>query len=344
LIGLFHLIFISKICAVSNMTGPIARVLTVLELLQSHKRLSGADLAEKLGVDRRTVRRYITVLEDMGVPVTTEQGRHGGYMLVPGFKLPPMMFTDEEVMAVSLGLLAARQLGLAEAAPAIESVQAKLERVMPDGLKRRARAVSEITKLMLPRPAHVLDDRLLLTLTHAAREEQRIEFTYHRPDKDPTHREADPYGLLFQHGRWYMSGYCHLRKEMRSFRLDRIFGAQILSQNFKRPAGFDAAEHFMQSLYAMTGNHRVLVILHTDAETAANSFTFCPDAQALFQHHPDGLLLDTQTDSFEWFAGWLAQLNFRFTVLEPTGLKDALRERAARLVGSCEKINPAAIS
>lgn len=317
------------------MTGPIARVLTVLELLQNQKRLGGAELADKLGVDRRTVRRYITVLEDMGVPVTTEQGRHGGYMLVPGFKLPPMMFTDEEVMAVSLGLLAARQLGLTEAAPAIESVQAKLERVMPDGLKRRARAVSETTKLMLPRPAQLLDDRLMLTLTHAVQEEQRIGFTYHRPDKDPTHREADPYGLLFQHGRWYMSGYCHLRKGMRSFRLDRISAAQPLPQKFKRPAGFDAAEHFIQSLKSIETNHRAVVILHTDAETAANSFTFCPDAQALFQPHANGLLLDTHTDSFEWFASWLAQLHFDFTVLGPAGLKDALRERAARLIGAC---------
>lgn len=264
------------------MTGPIARVLTVLELLQSHRRLSGAELAQKLDIDRRTVRRYITVLEDMGVPVTTEQGRHGGYMLVPGFKLPPMMFTDEEVMAVSLGLLAARQLGLAEAAPAIESVQAKLERVMPDGLKRRARAVSETTKLLLPRPAQVLDDRLLLTLTHAVREEQRIGFIYHRPNQDPVHREADPYGLLFQHGRWYMTGFCHLRDAMRSFRLDRMSAARLLPQAFKRPANFDVAEHFFQSIREMAANQRVLVILHTDAETAASAFTYCPDAQGLF--------------------------------------------------------------
>lgn len=318
------------------MTGPIARVLTVLELLQSHKRLGGAELADKLGVDRRTVRRYISVLEDMGVPVTTEQGRYGGYMLVPGFKLPPMMFTDEEVMAVSLGLLAARQLGLVEATPAIDSVQAKLERVMPDGLKRRARAISETTKLMLARPTPLLDDRLLMTLTHAVRKEQRIAFTYHTPDKDPTRREADPYGLLFQHGRWYMSGYCHLRNDMRSFRLDRMAGAHLLPEKFTRPPGFDAAKHFIQSLNSMATNHRVLVILHTDAETAANSFTFCPDAEGLFQHHPDGLLLDTRTDSFEWFASWLAQLHFEFTVLEPAGLKEALCKRAARLVAACQ--------
>lgn len=207
---------------------------------------------------------------------------------------------------------------------------------MPDGLKRRARAVNETTKLMLARPISLLDDRLLMTLTHAVREEQRISFTYHTPDNEPTLREADPYGLLFQQGRWYMTGYCHLRQAMRSFRLDRIAGAHLLSQTFKRPPGFDAAQHFMQSLNSMAMNHRVVVILHTDAQTAANSFSFCPDVDGLFQYHAEGVLLDTRTDSFEWFASWLAQLHFAFTIVEPAGLKAALRERAVRLLSACE--------
>ena len=132
------------------MSGPTTRVLTVLELLQTHGQIGGAELAERLGVDRRTIRRYITVLEELGIPVMTEQGRYGGYRLVAGFKLPPMMFTDEETLAVSLGLLAARQLGLADAAPAIASVQAKLERVMPANLKKRVRGVSDTTRVILP--------------------------------------------------------------------------------------------------------------------------------------------------------------------------------------------------
>src|SRR5690554_8182776 len=99
--------------------------------------MGGGELAQRLGVNRRTVRRYIRILEDLGIPVMTEQGRYGGYRLVAGFKLPPMMFTEEETLAVSLGLLAARQLGLTDAAPAIASVQAKLERVMPANLKKQ---------------------------------------------------------------------------------------------------------------------------------------------------------------------------------------------------------------
>src|SRR6188508_3624933 len=121
------------------MARPTARVLAVLELLQTHRRMTGAQLASRLAVDGRTVRRYVALLQDIGIPLTAERGRHGAYLLVAGFKLPPMMFTDDEALALSVGLLAARGLGLGESTPAVASAQAKLERVMPQNLKRRVR-------------------------------------------------------------------------------------------------------------------------------------------------------------------------------------------------------------
>ena len=111
------------------MYHPTTRVLTVLELLQSHARLSGADLAERLEVDPRTIRRYIGTLKDLGVPVDSEPGRYGGYRLLPGYKLPPMMFTEEEALAIVLGLLVSRRAGLGEAAPAVEGALSKIDRV-----------------------------------------------------------------------------------------------------------------------------------------------------------------------------------------------------------------------
>src|ERR1700716_4712413 len=119
------------------MPQPTVRVLALLELLQARGTTSGSTLAQALGVDRRTLRRYIAMLEDLGIPITSTQGRFGGYQVVPGFKLPPMMFTDDEALALAVGLLAARGLGLADAAPSVASAQAKLERVMPPGLKKR---------------------------------------------------------------------------------------------------------------------------------------------------------------------------------------------------------------
>src|SRR2546422_415306 len=124
------------------MVHPAARVLAALELLQAHGRISGPELARRLEVDGRTVRRYVATLEEIGIPITAERGCDGGYRLVAGFKLPPMVFTNEEGFALAVGLLAARKLGLARAA-SVESARAKLERVMPAKLRRRLRAVEE---------------------------------------------------------------------------------------------------------------------------------------------------------------------------------------------------------
>ncbi|AHI31915.1 Predicted DNA-binding transcriptional regulator YafY, contains an HTH and WYL domains [Marinobacter salarius] len=318
------------------MSGPTTRVLTVLELLQTHGQIGGAELAERLGVDRRTIRRYITVLEELGIPVMTEQGRYGGYRLVAGFKLPPMMFTDEETLAVSLGLLAARQLGLADAAPAIASVQAKLERVMPANLKKRVRGVSDTTRVILPRGEPSLDDRALQTLTVATEAMRSVGFTYHSPDHGGIDRSVDPYGLVFRQGRWYLTGFCHLRQAMRSFRLDRISHVHLLTATFQRPPDFDAADFLSESFLSWGRTHEVSLVLHTDRESASAVFGFHSSCAEGFEQREDGLLLTTQTDSFEWFSWWLAQLPFRFTILKPDGLKDALREHATRLLECCE--------
>jgi predicted DNA-binding transcriptional regulator YafY len=318
------------------MSVPTTRVLAALELLQNCRLISGAELAERLGVDRRTVRRYISMLEELGVPVATEQGRHGGYMLVPGYKLPPMMFTDEEAQAIVLGLLAARELGVTQAAPVIDSVEAKLERVMPKNLQRRARSLRDTTKLLLPRPDALQDERVLITITRAIQTEQTVSFTYQPPEQDPTAREVDPYGLTFWNGRWYLSGYCHLRKAMRSFRLDRTRKVHALPTHFHRPREFNAADHLMRSFNEMPRNHAVSVLLHTDEATAVKAFSGCPDATGMFQQRAEGLQMETRTDSIEWFSAWLARLPFPFTVLGPPELKQALRTYAQKLMNACE--------
>lgn len=317
------------------MAGPTTRMLAVLELLQAHGQMGGAELAERLSVDRRTIRRYIMTLEDIGVPIVTEQGRYGGYRLMAGFKLPPMMFTDEETFAVSLGLLAASQLGLTNAAPAIASVQAKLERVMPANLKRQVRSISATTQVILPRREPSLDDRALETLTKATEAAQTVGLTYHSPQHDSIERRIDPYGLVFQQGRWYAVGFCHLRGAMRSFRLDRISGVHLLADTFIRPVHFDAADFLSESLMSWGPTHEVSLVLHIDRDASAyfeNPF-FCT---AQCEEVEGGLLLNTRTDSFEWFAYWLAQLPFQFTVLKPDGLKEAIREHAKHLLASCE--------
>ncbi|QIB66714.1 helix-turn-helix transcriptional regulator [Kineobactrum salinum] len=318
------------------MSGPTTRVLALLELLQTHGRMTGADIARRLDVDIRTVRRYITVLEELGIPVTSEQGRYGGYMLVAGFKLPPMMFTDEEAQAIALGLLAAGQLGLREATPAIASVQAKLERVMPAKLKRRVRAVGETIDIVLPPVEAARDEGALLRLTDAAQSQQQVEFSYQSQKGETTRRTLDPYGLVYRRGRWYICGFCHLREELRTFRLDRLYRVETLAATFLRPPKFDAADYLQRSIITAPREHPLSVLLHTDIATATRAMG---EMEALFQQQEHGVLLHTATDSIPCFAHWLTCLPFRFTVLEPVELSLAVRERATALLAMGQDSN-----
>lgn len=311
------------------MANPTVRVLTLLELLQSHRHMSGRELAERLDVDRRTLRRYIQALEDLGIPVTTERGRHGGYRLMPGFKLPPLMFTSEEALAVSLGLLAAQGLGIAETAPALETTRAKLERVMPARLKQQAQALSESARLELPSARAPGDERLLVLFATATQARQRVRLDYRDDREQHTRRMLNPYGLVFRGGRWYVSGWCHLRRDLRSFRLDRIIEATPLEASFERPVDFDPAEHLNRSIASLPRATAVSVRLHTDLahaveELGRNIGMFTPDGNAVMLH--------ARTDSLAWFARQLARQPFDFSIRQPAELREALRTHATRLM------------
>src|SRR6266516_2597658 len=153
---------------------PATRVLTVLELLQSRQRISGPELATRLEVDTRTVRRYIMMLQDLGVPVEAERGRYGSYRLRPGFKLPPLMFTDDEALALTLGLLAARKMGLAVAAPAVEGALAKVERVLPATLRQRVQALQETLIFDVVPSSAAIRSEIVSTLSTAAQQQHSV--------------------------------------------------------------------------------------------------------------------------------------------------------------------------
>jgi predicted DNA-binding transcriptional regulator YafY len=311
------------------MTRPTTRVLAVLELLQSRGRVSGPELARRIGVDGRTLRRYIAMLEELGIPIVAERGRFGGYALVAGFKLPPLMFTDDEALALSVGLLAARGLGLADAAPAVAGAQAKLQRVMPQALKRRLRAIDETVALDLSRRnAAPGDNAALVTLSAAAQARQRVRLRYRSGQQQDTARDFDPYGLVWHGGRWYAVGHCHLRRDVRSFRLDRVIAVNALPASFGRPENFDALGHLARSVATMPRAHAVEVLLHTDLDRARRE-TF--DAIGVFTPEGDGVRLSAQADDLDWIARELARMPFDFTVLAPADLRGAVRRHGARL-------------
>ena len=314
------------------MSNPTTRVLALLELLQLHGNASGGELAQMLGVDGRTLRRYIATLEEIGIPLTAERGRHGGYRLVSGYKLPPMMFTNEETLAISLGLLAARSLSVGEVSTAVASAQAKLARVMPQKLKQQLRSLDEsITLDLLPKAAP--DSTTLATLAAAAQNRCRVVFDYtsgsDNPDERVTQREFDPYGLVFRYGRWYAVGHCHLRTEIRTFRLDRIGQLRRLDIPFQRPQDFDAAGYLSGSFATMEQGFEVELMLHTDLETATRMLG---DELGLLTPTGDGVLWRAQTGCLGWFASQLVRLPYDFEILSPSALRSELRQHAEKLL------------
>ena len=311
------------------MYHPTTRVLAVLELLQTHGRMSGAEMASRLGVDGRTLRRYIATLEELGIPVTAERGRAGGYALIAGFKLPPMMFTEDETLALSIGLLAVRGLGLSEAAPAVASAQAKLERVMPANLKQRLRAVDETVELGMPRSTTPAGSAALLTLSGAAQARQRVLLRYRAMDDKLTEREFDTYGLVYREGCWYAVGMCHLRRAIRSFRIDRVLGVKALEACFERPARFDSLSHLVHSLATLPRAYTIEVLIKADL-ARLQGLLF--DGFGVFEETPEGVVILNQSDDLDWFARQLASLPFEVEIRHPPELNQALRACAERLL------------
>jgi predicted DNA-binding transcriptional regulator YafY len=311
------------------MSRPTVRVLALLELLQARGSTSGAQLAQALDVDRRTLRRYITTLEELGIPITTSQGRFGGYQLVPGFKLPPLMLTDDEAVALAMGLLAARSLGLGRAMPAVASAKAKLGRVMPERLRGRLNAVDQSVALELTRPVAPIDENVLGLLTTAAQERRRIHLQYQTPQGLNTQRDFDPYGLVCREGRWYAVGMCHLRKGLRSFRLDRVSAAAAVEARFDRPASFDALAYLKESIAALPRAHQIEVVLATDLATAQREMV---SGFGVLEWAGRGVLMRSQADDLDWFALQLARLPFDFRVRSPAALRVAVASMGRRLV------------
>ncbi len=312
------------------MSTPTNRVLALLELLQNADELPGTELARQLGVDSRTLRRYVTRLQDMGVPVQSVRGRYGAYRLMPGSKLPPLMLTDQEAVAVSVGLLFARELGLADTVAGAHSAQAKLERVMPSVLRGKLRAVSGAVQLDVSQPVATMHSESLLEMSTAALERYRVRLRYQAANQDVSEREFDCYGLAWRGGCWYAVGHCHLRGGLRSFRLDRIQLLTPLTVSFLPPFDFDAVRHLALGLATMPRTHAIVVRLKTRLATAQAELF---DAIGVFHPVNDAVMLYSQADDLPWFARQLARVSFEFEVLEPPELLEAIKACAQRLLG-----------
>jgi predicted DNA-binding transcriptional regulator YafY len=317
------------------MYHPTTRVLVVLELLQAHGRMTGPELAERLEVDLRTIRRYVTMLQDLGIPVEAERGRYGGYRLMPGYRLPPLMLTDDEALAVTLGLRATLSLGLAAAAPAVHGALAKVERVLPPDVRRRVNAVQQTLTIDLDQQPLAPATETLLTFAEAARERRQVWMRYAAGGGALTERVIDPYGLVHVVGRWYVAGYCHLRADNRVFRLDRVEAARIDADTFTSPPDFDTLAFVQASLAESPWDWEVEALLQTTLEQARRRI---PAHQAVLDPVDGGVVVRINVDDLDWAARFLVGLGCPFVVREPPELRVALRALAAEALtaAGCE--------
>jgi predicted DNA-binding transcriptional regulator YafY len=305
---------------------PASRLLQLLEVLETRPLVTGRELADQLAVGRRTVRRYVAALHELGIPIEGERGAGGGYRLRPGFRLPPLTFSDDEAVAVAVGLAIADRQGLASADDAL----AKIRRVLPDGLRRRVEALDSAVAVTLPATAaaHVAGANVLV-LAEAIARRRRVHVRYRSFAGEETERELSCHGLVVHSGRWYLAAHDHLREALRTFRVDR-FGDVSPRQAaaVPPPDGFDPVSHVSRSLAHVPWPWRVEVLLDLPVGEAGRRL---PGTLAELDQEGERTRLRLRVSSLDWAAALLSGLGCDFAIVEPDELRSSVRALARRL-------------
>lgn len=324
------------------MPRPTGRVLTLLELLQSGGTRTVAELADRLGVDGRTVRRYVNQLTELDVPVESVRGRYGGYRLAPGYRLPPLMLGDDEALAVLLGLVAGRRAGLTTTQrTASETASAKIRRVLPKHLARRLDTLLESLDFTdRPGPDAGPDAGVLLTLADAVRHRRPVSLRYTDGHGRRTERTLHAYGIVAHAGRWYVTGTDAGIGEDRTFRLDRIADARTLPGSFEAPTGPGPAQRMLSGFATAEYRHEVTLRIHGTvqqirARLPAGLARLAQDAPATGEDPAAERWrrAELRVEHLDWLPPVLAALDRPFVIERPAELRDlvgAFADRPAR--------------
>ncbi|WP_225840132.1 YafY family protein [Streptomyces sp. NK08204] len=317
------------------MSHPLTRVLTMLELLQSNAQLTGAELADRLDTDVRTVRRYVSHLRDLGIPVEAERGRYGGYRLARGYRMPPLVLTNDEALAVVLGLLATERLGMGTAAPATAGALAKIERVLPHALREPLAAMRETLSFTANAVVgQAPGTGTLLALAQASRSRTTVGISHQSWRRQHTERDIDPYGVVFHTGRWYVIGHDHHRDSLRTFRIDRITSVTPRANSFTAPDGFNPAAHLTSTLAQGPYRWQVEVTIHGPLDEIARRL---PRSAVTLTAQPTGVLMRARAERLDGMAHLLASLEWPITVHGPDELRQALRNLADQLTAAAQR-------
>lgn len=325
---------------------PTARVLTLLELLQSGGTRTSAELAERLNVDGRTVRRYVEHLRALGIPVDSVRGRYGGYRLARHYRMPPLMLTDEEALAVVWGLLLTGRPGSGPASIGdVEAATSKVRRVLPPALARQIDAVVETVNFTGGRIGEAertgggeeASARVLLGLARAAGDRRPIAFDYLPRNGRARSRTVHPHGIVAVQGLLYLTGYDVGRQAERTFRLDRIAGLRLLEGTFEVPADLNPVRRVVGPLAPGPGRHEVSVLVDADAMQVRALF---PETLASVEPatgvagNGHWLRIFVRAERLEWVAGRLAALDRPFVIEQPEALHGVLAALGQKLIAA----------
>ncbi|UUN26059.1 YafY family protein [Streptomyces sp. FIT100] len=314
-----------------------ARLLRLLSLLQAHREWSGAELAERLGVTPRTVRRDVDRLRELGYPVHASPGTGGGYQLGAGAELPPLLLDDEEAVAVAAGLRTAAGNGIEGIGESSVRALAKLEQVLPNRLRRRVGALNAFTVPMLrDAPRSLVDPAVLTELANACRDSERLRFAYEDHNGSATRRTVEPHRLVCTERRWYLVAWDLDRADWRTFRGDRITPKPPHGPRFapRTPPAEDLAAYVSRGVSRAVYAAEAVIRLHVPAERAAEAVS--PTAGVLEPEGPDSCLLRTGARNLDVMAIHVMLLGVDFEVVEPAELAGhirTLRDRLSRALG-----------
>jgi predicted DNA-binding transcriptional regulator YafY len=313
-------------------TDTPARLLQLLSLLQTPREWPGGELAERLHVSRRTVRRDIDRLRELGYPVEASKGADGGYRLVAGKAMPPLVLDDEEAVAIAVGLRA----GAGHAVEGVEEASvralAKLEQVLPSRLRHRVATLQAATTALASGDGASIAPETLTVMASAIAGQERLRFAYRSGDGTPSRRLTEPYRLVSTGRRWYLVAYDLEREGWRTFRVDRLSEPFATGARFtprELPAG-SAAEYLRQSVYRRQETYEFAVTFAAPAEVVATRLPGWASAPEPLDEH-SCRLRGTGSGPLEWLALRFATAGYAFTVQSPPELVELVRELGARL-------------
>jgi predicted DNA-binding transcriptional regulator YafY len=327
------------------MAGTIAgmtsgRLLSLLSLLQTPREWPGSELAGRLGVSLRTIRRDVERLRDLGYPVQASMGAVGGYRLVAGKAMPPLLLDDEEAVAIAVGLRTAAGHAVAGIEEASVRALAKLEQVLPSRLRHRVGTLGAATVPLLTWERPTVDPDQLTVLAGAIANRERLRFAYRTHEGTDGERLVEPHRLVSAGRRWYLVAYDNDRADWRIFRVDRMRDVRptgVRTPPRQLPAE-DAAAYVTQQLYERTPVYRAVATLHAPLAQVAGRVGDSPgDLEAIDDHT---CRLHGHTDTLEWVAFRLVMLGCEFEVHEPPELIEHLRRLGARVTRSVIKASP----